>query len=187
MANRAYLYSANETMTKLRDVSESRYPIPLFYKILLGEDTSMCDSKIWGYEHPIAIKGDFQKGLNKLYTFYDYLATQSAINTTEIAKYKAETKAFFEKEPGRINQYFFLEAGEIFDLIGDSEPIEQQNEALYEEIRAISTEINAILESKPADIFAFSQSFWLKELKKNVELLSVYWTYVTYFSFNKSE
>lgn len=108
MANRAYLYSANETMTKLRDVSESRYPIPLFYKIILGEDTSMCDSKIWGYEHPIAIKGDFQKGLNKLYTFYDYLATQSAINSTEIAKYKAETKAFFEKEQGRINQYFFL-------------------------------------------------------------------------------
>lgn len=187
MANRAYLYSASEDLRKLRDLSESRYPIPFFYKVLLGEDTSVCNSRIWEYEHPIAIKGDFQKGLEKLYVFFDYLQTQKEIDKEAIARFQAETKAFWEKEKERMDKYFFLEAGEIFDLTAsEDDPIETQNEDLYKEIVDISQVISQILAQKPQDMFAFSNAYWLKSLKKEKEFMSVYWTHVTYFSFNKS-
>lgn len=187
MANRAYLYSASEDLSKLRDLSESRYPIPFFYKVLLGEDTTVCNSRIWEYEHPIAIKGDFQKGLDKLNAFFDYLQTQDKVDKAAIAGFQAETKAFWEKEKERVDKYFFLEAGEIFDLIAsEDDPIERQNADLYKEIKGISQLITQILAEKPKNVFAFSDVYWLKSLKKEKDYLAVYWTHVTYFSFNKS-
>lgn len=187
MANRAYLYSASEDLRKLRDLSESRYPIPFFYKILLGEDTSVCNSRIWEYEHPIAIKGDFQKGLDKLNAFFDYLQTQDALDTEAIAGFQAETKAFWEKEKDRVGKYFFLEAGEIFDMIAsESDPIEKQNADLCREIETISQLITTILAEKPKNLFSFSNAYCLTSLKQEKDYLAVYWTHVTYFSFNKS-
>lgn len=186
MANRAYLYSANSDLTKLRDLSESRFPFPFFYKVVLGEDTSICESQTWEFDKPIAIKGDFTKGLQKLLAFYDYLQTQSGIDTLAIAKFKKETTDFFEKEKERINQYFFLEGYEIFTMICNADEIPQENAYLYEDIVGISAQINEILATKPADVFAFSEATWLHEIKKDIEFLSVYWTHVTYISFNRS-
>lgn len=186
MANRSYLFSANTELTKLRDVSEWNYEIPLFHKIVLGSETQMSNSKIWNFEHPIAIKGDFKNGLKKFYDLLDYLETQENIDTQVITGIRQDTKDFFEKYPERALDLFFLEAGEIFDMAGDIAPIEQQNELFYDEIISISKDIDDILEEKPDNVFDFKDSLWLQELKKDINALSVSWTYVTYFSFNKS-
>ena len=184
MANRAYLYSANNDLTKLLDLSEWRSEIPLFYKIVLGAETQLSNSIIWDYEFPIAIKGNFKIGLKKLYDFLDYLETQSNLDTVAIKKFKQETQDFFEKQKERVQDLFFLEGGEIFDLLGDIDPIEEQNQSLYEKIISISADIDEILDKKPDNVFDFKNSYWLQELKKDTDLLMVYWTHVTYFSFN---
>lgn len=186
MANRSYLYSANKDLTKFRDLSEWRSEIPLFHKIVSGCDTQICNSKIWDYEHPIAIRSDFSKGLQKFLSFLDYLATQPGMNAEKITAIRQETTTFFDQHPERVQDLFFLEGGEVFDLIGDLEPIEQQNRSLFEEINIISRDIDDILQHKPANVFEYKSSAWLQGLQKDIEQISVYWTYVTYFSFNKS-
>ncbi|MDR2237841.1 MAG: hypothetical protein LBE92_17090 [Chryseobacterium sp.] len=186
MANRSYLYTASKELTQLRDVSEWNYDIPLFYKIVLGSETQMSASKIWNFELPIVIKGDFKNGLKKFYDFLDYLETQQDLDKEAIAGYRQDTLDFFEKYPERALDLFFMEGGEIFDMTGDVTPIEQQNEALYHEIISISKDIDDILNQKPDNVFDFKHTPWLQEIKKDINALSVYWTYVTYFSFNKS-
>lgn len=186
MANRAYLYSANADFSRLKDLSESVFPVPFFYKVILGVNTLNADSQLWNYEHPIAIRGDFEAGLTKFLQLLDYLQTQTNIDKAKIEGYITKTNAFFEKHPDRKGVYFFMEAGEIYDLIGDMEPIENQNKEMFEEIRRISAEIDTILQEKPQDIFSFSNADWIQSIKKDTSFLSVYWTHVTYFSFNKT-
>lgn len=187
MANRAYLYSADQELSRLRDLSESRTPISLIYKIILGIDTEITNSKIWNYEYPLAIKGNFQKGLERLYNFYDFLKNQSDFSSEKIDSYKKVTQSFFEKHEDRRGEYFFLEAGEIFDLMADLEPIENQNKMLYKEICDISDDINTILSEKPSSIFEFKDTHWLNKLKKNHQLIEPYWAQVSYFSFNQTK
>lgn len=93
---------------------------------------------------------------------------------------------FFEKNQERELDLLFLEGGEVFDMTRDIIPIEKQNKTLYQKIISISKDIDDILDQKPDNIFDFKDSQWLQELKKDTNALSVYWTYVTYFSFNKS-
>lgn len=186
MANRAYLYSANKELTKFRDVSECPNEIPLFYKIILGAETQISTSKIWNFELPIVITADFKNGLKKFYDFLEYLKTQPTIDTEKITGFIQETKDFFEKYPERELDLFFMEGGEIYDLVGDLYPLEEQNGALYEEIISISKDIDEILEKKPENVFDFNDIYWLQDIKNDIKTLSVYWTYVTYYSFNKS-
>ncbi|MCX8526268.1 hypothetical protein OF897_20330 [Chryseobacterium formosus] len=186
MANRAYLYSANKELTKFRDVSEFPNEIPLFYKIILGSETQMSTSKIWNFELPIVLIGNFKNGLKKLYDFLEYLKTQSGIDIETITGFIQETKDFFEKYPERELDLFFMEGGEVYDLVGDIYPLEEQNEALYNEIISISKDIDEILEKKPENVFEFNNIYWLQEIKNDINTLSVYWTYVSYYSFNKS-
>ncbi|WP_159473747.1 hypothetical protein [Chryseobacterium sp. 18068] len=186
MANRAYLYSANKELTKFRDVSEYPNEIPLFYKIILGSETQMSTSKIWNFELPIVITADFKNGLKKFYNFLDYLETQESVDKQKITEFKNETDDFFEKHPERELDLLFLEGGEIYDLVGDIYPLEEQNEALYDEIISISKDIDEILEKKPENVFDFNDIYWLQAIKDDINILSVYWTYVSYYSFNKS-
>jgi hypothetical protein len=48
-----------------------------------------------------------------------------------------------------------MEGGEVYDLIGDKYPLEEQNDALYNEIINISKDIDEILEKKPENVFDF--------------------------------
>lgn len=186
MANRAYLYSATSDFGKMRDLSESRHPIPLVYQVLLSSETAICDSRIWKYEHPIAIKADFAQGLQRLLDLYEFLKTQPGFDSAKLEGYIRDTKDYFEKNADRKLDIFFLEAGEVFDLIGDMEPIEEQNEDLAREIGWLSKDLDTIFRERPADVFSRINLGWLTELKANPDLLEPYWTTVTYFSFNKS-
>ncbi|MEP2278354.1 hypothetical protein [Maribacter sp.] len=186
MANRAYLYSGDKELKKLRDLSESGHPIPLIYKIVLGCDTKMTESRTWEYdEAPIAIQGDFKKGIEKLYQFLDYLKTQP-IDVQSVDSCKNETIEFFSNNPDRQLDLFFLEAGEIFSLTGDIEPIGDQNKWLFNEINKISEDISEILKNKPENVFEAFDSYWLKTIKEDIEVITPYWTHVVYNSFNKS-
>lgn len=188
MANRAYLYSANTDLSKLRDISEHRSDVPLVYKILLGINPALSESKIWGYEHPIAIKADFKKGLQRLYDFYDYLTTQEGLDKGKIATFKKDTQDFFQQHEDRVLDLFFMEGGEAYDLIAsENYPIEKENEYVYLTIKSISANIAEILTQKPQHIFENIEKYpWLKEIKADINVLEPYWTHVTYFSFNKS-
>ncbi|MCU0437278.1 MAG: hypothetical protein MUC49_05140 [Raineya sp.] len=185
MANRSYLYTTNKDFTKIRDVSEWKYEVPLFYKVLLGCDTQICESLIWNYKHPIAIKGDFKKGLQKLYDFLSYLKTQGVLNEKSLEQFIKETQDFFEENKDRKLDYFFLEAGEVYSMMSDIGPIEDHIRILHQYIISISEDIDNILSEKN-DVLDFKKISWLGHPKRFTNSISVYWTDVTYFSFNNS-
>lgn len=188
MANRAYLYTVSNDFSKIRDVSEIRSEVPLFFKILLGVDTRLENSQIWTYEQPIAISGDFEKGLAKYDAFLEYLKTQPGIDAERISEYQAATTKFFAEQAERKLDRFFMEGGEAYDLVAfEDYTIEKENEYQYLLTRQISSEISEILQNKPEDIFALTEKYdWIQEIKDSLETLEPYWTHVTYFSFNKS-
>jgi hypothetical protein len=189
MANRAYLYSADSELKKIRDISENRNEVPLVYKILLGINCSMSESQLWNYPHPIAIKSDFKAGLQRFYDFYAFLATQPTIDGLTINGYIKETKAFFEKHPDRVLDYFFMEGGEAYDLTAtDDYRIEKENTAVFVSVCKIAKDIEEILMVKPLDLFSSINKYrWLQEIKNDPTCLDPYWTHVTFFSFNKTQ
>ncbi len=92
-----------------------------------------------------------------------------------------ETKEFFINHPNKVHQKFFLEAGEVYDLNGDIDSLEDQNAQLLTEIQKISKDIKSLIDQQnlQSDL-----PLWLKEVINNNYKLGVYWTEVTYFSFN---
>jgi len=186
MANRAYLYTANKKINKLRDVSEFPSNIPLQYKILLGINTKQEKSRIWGNESPMAISGDFKGGLEKFINFYEYLKDQDGIDKEAIEQYIKETNEFFEKYPERKLELFFVELGEIYDLIPELE-IDYMNNDVFNSISTISDDIDEILKNKPKNVFAETGKYpWLDKVLDEPERLETYWRWITYYSFNKS-
>jgi len=185
MASRAYLYSANHDFTKIRDVSEFKNSVPFFYKIILGVNAEICKSQLWeNYAHPIAIKSPMKEGLDFFYEFLEYLQTQPAISQELIEKSLNDTKDFFEKNPERITDCFFLEAGEIFDKNGYGS-ITGQNEDLWYDINYIHKSLKELLDAKPSDMFEKPIHSWFYDIKdKPEEHLSVYWKSANFYSFN---
>lgn len=188
MANRAYLYTANKDLSILRDVSENRSEIPLAYQILLSVDTKQENSQIWTYEQPIAISANFEGGIARLDAFYDYLKTQSSIDTTKISEYQAEMHRFFEEHADRKLDRFFMEGGEAYDLIASEEyTIEKENEYQYLMSMQIGSHLATILTEQPDNLFAHKETYkWLAGIQEDITCLEVYWSKVTYFSFNKT-
>lgn len=188
MANRAYLYAASKDFSIMRDISENPSEVPLVYKILLGVNTKLEESKIWNYEQPIAISGDFSAGLAKLDAFYEFLKTQSEIDATKISEFQKNTKEFFEKNPERKLDLFYMEGGEVYDLVAfEDYTIEKENEYIYLLSMQISADIDEILQNRPANLFDLTERYtWLNDIQENLNSLEPYWTHVTYFSFNSS-
>jgi hypothetical protein len=184
MANRSYLYSADKEFKKINDLSEANYSIPLDFQILLSADTQVCNSRIWDNPDPIAISGDFKKGLKKLYDFMEYLSTQNIPDKQSLIEKMAETKQYF-LDAKKHSDLFLLEAGEVLDM--NDQPIVEQNLELKNDIIKTGIDVNEILEKRPADLFKFSNAHWIQMLKKNGSAeLPLYWANVLYFSFNAS-
>ena len=59
----------------------------------------------------------------------------------------------------------------------------EEFEIEYKYLKAV---IEGGLEKKPENVFDFNDIYWLQDIKDDINTLSVYWTYVTYYSFNKS-
>lgn len=188
MANRLYLYTCNDDFSTIRDVSEWPWVAPthLFYSILLSEFPTPTQSMIWEYEEPISITSQFEPGLKRYLDFLQYLSTQEGINQAQIKEYIQDTNTFWEEHPDRRNKFFLLEGGEIYELDHDSNPMETQNADAVQVSKARGELIQEILDTKPADLRAFTDATWVHELFDDCTPLSPYWTKVTYFSFNST-
>jgi hypothetical protein len=154
MSNRCYLYStdtlpaqgAADPAASLTGISEWDDDIPLVYKILLSADPAACRSSISDSAANTAIAGDYAAGLEQLKAFMNRLTAPAAQPLV------AATLEFFDN-PLNAKKYLVLEAAEIFDY--NSEPHEQQNEELLQEIKDLDEEIEtALAEVLPSPVAA---------------------------------
>lgn len=147
MANRAYLYAKKDN--KLAAISEYNYDIPIAYKILVSSSTKRVRSKIFRTPFKIALRGDFEKGVERLYAFLEELRRKNLIPETVLDERIKETKAFLEKQ--RDCQFFWLEGAEIYEYDGPAifgnlkmrrriSRIEEEIENFYQELTAAKPE-----------------------------------------------
>lgn len=176
MSSKAYLYGTNTGLTSLKEVAVTDDQFSLVFQILLSGHTSLVDSKIWNPPHPLAIKGDFNSGVHRLFHFLEYLKTQKSFDTSSFNIFHEETKHFFSGFDFNHRSSFFLEAGEIFHSMAELEPVELQSRFLCFDIKSTSNDIDRILDLKPDNIFDLSDIFWLKELKKDTNQLIINWS-----------
>ena len=115
MSNMAYLYSIKEIPSRGNlhpdciGLSEWPYDVPLVYKILLSGEPMICPSYLFDIEDDIAVVGQYNKGVAKLEEFLN------AMDIPEIKDFKDEALDFLMDE-NNTNNYFLLEAGEIFEM-----------------------------------------------------------------------
>lgn len=110
MANRAYLYVQSDNSTT--GVSEYKYGAPITYKILISKNTRMVKSKIFKSPFRLALQGDYQEGVSRLFSFLDELKGKGYFSAEEMDKRISETKAFLKEHKGT---YFHLEAAETYE------------------------------------------------------------------------
>ncbi len=112
MANRAYLYA--QKGEELLGIAEYNYDIPIAFRLLLSAKTKRVRSRILKSPFKIALQGDFEKGVERLYAFLDELKNKKYFEEDELEKEINATKAFLEKKEGC--KYFQLEATEIYEM-----------------------------------------------------------------------
>lgn len=135
MANRAYLYAKKGT--EMIAISEYSYEIPIAYKILVSQNTKRAKSKVFKSPFKIALRGDFEKGVERLYAFLDELKKKGYFEENELEEKIKETKSFLEKHNGC--DYFHLEGAEIYAY--DSKFYFLSNEKMRKKILHIDNEI----------------------------------------------
>lgn len=136
MANRAYLYAVKKDNSNVSGICECNYDIPFVFKILISCNTKMVSSKIFQNDKLIALQGNYEEGVKKLYDFFDRLLTDQELYIDELDFKIKNTRKFFEA----INaEYFYLDCAEIYDM--NSIPLEEQNKNLFSEINNIDVEI----------------------------------------------
>jgi hypothetical protein len=116
-------------------ISEWPYDIPLVFKILVSGNSRACQSALWSPE-PVAIAGDYDQGVARLFEFLD------RIDEPDLAPLREEAHAFLTAEENK-SRYFLLECGEIFEM-GDA-PIDMQNNRLLAEIQKLESEMESAL------------------------------------------
>ena len=196
MANRSYLYSSNtvpsdsDDKPQLRGISEWGYNIPLAYRLLLSGEPRRCRSSIWDVPEPVALAGDYAEGVQALMAFLERTELPS------LTKYKDEALAFLS-DPANARSYFVLEAGEIFDMVGDD--MDRQCEQLLNEVRQADTLAEKALQklaslAKPklqgflAKLFGVKSQDPQQMLTAYIEDLGLgFWENVLYFSFNSDD
>jgi hypothetical protein len=100
--------------------------------------------------------------------------TQTVPDSDLLQDFLERTRHYFG--PEQINNHFFLlEAAEIYDLIPEETP-EDQNEQLLFEIQRMGVELAKILADKPEDMRKMVASPWVKYLWNNwEEAMDVRW------------
>jgi hypothetical protein len=129
MANRSYLYSTNmiptaENLGKRRTIvglSESKYSVPIMYRVLLSGASQVCLSNNWTFRHspggalePIAIIGSYSQGLANLEKLRAKLTFAGAILLVE------EALAFL-MQPSNFSEYLLLEPAEVLSMFEEHE------------------------------------------------------------------
>ncbi len=146
MANRSYLYTIafdpterkKNATDRIASIAEYNYSIPLAFQILASQDPKISSSIVWDYEHPIAIVGNYAKGVAKLFSFLDEVKAKNLFPEKELSEQIEKTKTFLSRTD-RTQEFAILECGEIFEM-GDDE-LEEQNRNLFGEIKNIDKQI----------------------------------------------
>ena len=134
MANRAYLYAKKDEAFVA--ISEYNYDIPIAYKILVSCKTKRVRSGIFGSPFKIALRGNFEEGVERLYAFLEELKQKGLIPEAELDEKIEETRSFLEKQRGC--RFFWLEGAEIYEYGG---PALFGNLKMCRQISRIETEI----------------------------------------------
>lgn len=120
MANRSYLYGTdsapipNARGTYYRGLSEWTGDVPLVYRLLLSGEPRMTTSSIWPEHGQIALLADYSRGVERLQQFLKRL------DYGPLQELGFEALEFLTMAENR-RTFFLLEAGERFDLDGQSE------------------------------------------------------------------
>lgn len=135
MANRAYLYGMEGK--QVTGISEYNYDVPIAYKILLSQNTKMVKSRIFTNPFKIALQGNFEKGVERLYSFLEELKTKGYFEENELEEAIADTKAFLRENSNC--EYFYLDCGEIYDM--SATPLYLSNVKMFQKIKNVDKEI----------------------------------------------
>lgn len=171
MANRSYIYTIDfdkskrkqKDTDKILGLSEYKYSIPLSFKLLISQDTRICDSMIWDYEKPLAIIGDYKKGRERLLAFLEELKTKELFDETELEdRIKMTKQSLFDSK--RDMDFVLLECGELYEMTDID--LGLQNQELFDEIK----NINSAIEDFYADIERLNQKE--KELADSMKIFT---------------
>jgi hypothetical protein len=191
VADRSYLYSTDHlpgsaewsAKRMLQGIAEYRYDIPLAFKLLLTADPVACPSSIWETPAPVAIAGDYARGVANLTTYLGRI-------TDPAARPLIDETIRFLGAPEHARRYFVLECGEIFDLTKG--PLDAKNAALVAEIQELGSAIDELPVPQPAPARPGLLGRMLG-LKAPDPLLPYYelglgaWSELLYFDFSQGE
>lgn len=136
MANRSYIYARNSDLSNVIGVGEASYDIPLVFKLLVSENVQMVKSEIFEDDDLVALQGDYEGGLKRLYSFLDDLSSKKIVDDLELKGKIEKIKNFFATIDG---EYFYLDCCEIYAM--DDEDMLTQNKKTFEEVVNIEREI----------------------------------------------
>jgi hypothetical protein len=147
MANRSYLYSVNKE-GKVRGISEWGYDVPLAFKVLVSQEPKIVDSLIWDDPPKIAIRGDYVKGRQKLYEFFEVLEEAGLLaDDDRFAGCVKEAKAFLDS-PANEGEFFHLENGEVYAMDDRADlSLTELNRLLFERVSQIDKTVKDVLET----------------------------------------
>lgn len=198
MANRAYLYSidrkpyTDDDIDKARividkarivDISEYNWGMPIVYEILLSAKTEIVDSILFnsleekGKTLPLALIADYKRGVDRLEMFFANI--KEHIDDQMVA----ETLAFLRNEKNA-QQYFLLEAGELYSLLADGEAgMIAENRDLCEGIR------NDEDDSGVAQVYSYfvNQQISLGDTQILDQINNIRWSNILYFHFSNKD
>ena len=147
MANRSYLYSFSEEKdgkTKVFDISEQNYEIPIIYKILVSANTKVVPSKL--FDDSLALVGDAQAGRKKLNAFFKKLHKEKAFDEAELSYLEEEFQNHLDKYT---LDYFLFEPVEVISM--DEENTDKAVKKIAQKIKNYDQMIADYLKELDAD------------------------------------
>jgi hypothetical protein len=120
MANRSYLYSADALPTEeslpspIKCISEHNWSIPLAHHLLVGRETAVVPSIIWGKR--VGVSADFGGGVELLTGLLQAVGRGEVPERDAFDECVERTTVHLEKQRAA---HFLLEPGEILTLAGD--------------------------------------------------------------------
>jgi ankyrin repeat protein len=146
MSNRSYLYTDHpREKPRLRDFAEWKTYPPLAHFLLVGANSTPCQSAIWKGRQKIAIRGDARQTRPLFLAFLKWLEPQLPKGFRKDAD---EARSMLLRAD-RQGTGFHLELGEIYELMGlEHDEMEEETasnaalaQALFEEVsRLVETE-----------------------------------------------
>lgn len=130
-ANRSHLYSFSldkeGNISKIFDISEQNYAIPIIYKILVSNNTKVVPSHLFRNES--ALVGNAKEGRKRLEAFFSTLLEKKIYDTTELQALQEQFLTHLDKY---MLDYFLFEPVEVIAM--DDVDINQTVKNLRNEI-----------------------------------------------------